>query len=216
MLGRLAKKRLRQNPQFEKIIKIASYDWPNSPLGFKNRATGRYYKPHHDNEWKYVTQDGPWRYGLARGGEGGGKSVAGIIKTLWRIRRGMSGAMVSPDLPHFKKSLWAEFQKWCPWDEVVEKHQVRQKEEWEPSQAFKLVFKNGASLLCGGIDDPISWEGPNLSFVYFRRSETQGFPSGIQSAGRPRQDTRPKRRTATVIHRHHAKEALALRLLRAC
>ncbi len=133
---------------------------------YVNRETGKTYQPHHDREIAFVNQDGPWRYGLAKGGEGGGKSVAGIIKTLERLRRGMSGAMVSPDLEHFKKSLWPEFQRWCPWGEVVESQRRRASMEWIPSTSFALVFKNGTRLYCGGIDDPESWEGPNLHFAH--------------------------------------------------
>lgn len=107
------------------------------------------------------------RYALAKGGEGGGKSVAGIIKVLERIRRGCSGIMVSPDLPHFKKSLWREFREWCPWECVVESQRYRASREWQPSEAFELVFTTGASLMCGGIESPISWEGPNVNFAHF-------------------------------------------------
>jgi len=115
------------------------------------------------------------RYALAKGGEGGGKSVAGIVKTLERVRRGMYGAMVSPDLPHFKRSLWPEFRRWCPWHMVVPEHQYRKNAAWEPREPFSLVFEGGGTLLCGGIEDPSSWEGPNLHFVHFdeaRRKKT--------------------------------------------
>jgi hypothetical protein len=147
--------------------------WPDG-YSYVNRETGKTYTPHHKGEIDFVTQDGPWRYGLAKGGEGGGKSVAGIVKTLERLRRGMSGAMVSTDLEHFKKSLWPEFQRWCPWGSVVESQRRRGNKEWVPSTSFSLVFDNEATLLCGGIDDPTGWEGPNLHFAHFdeaRRKE---------------------------------------------
>jgi len=96
-----------------------------------------------------------------------GKSVAGIIKCLNRIGRGMNGIMVSPDMPHFRVSLWKEFRRWCPWDQVVDKHKGRAKEEWEPFAPFTMVFKNGAVLECRGIDRPGSCEGPNVNFVFF-------------------------------------------------
>jgi hypothetical protein len=141
--------------------------WASDKGTYVNRETGNPYTPHHQGEIAFVEQDGPWRYGLAKGGEGGGKSVAGIIKTLQRLRRGMSGAMVSTDLEHFKKSLWPEFQRWCPWGNVVESQRRRGNKEWVPSTSFTLVFDNKATLLCGGIDDPESWEGPNLHFAHF-------------------------------------------------
>lgn len=151
--------------------------WPGV---YVNSDTGKPYKPHKPEERRVVFSDEP-RYVLLKGGEGGGKSVAGIIKTLERIRRGMNGAMTSPDLEHFKKSLWPEFRRWCPWDCVVEKQRYRQAITWEPSRPFSLVFNNAIGtqsvLLCGGAKESEigSWEGPNLSFVHldeFRRHRT--------------------------------------------
>lgn len=151
--------------------------WPGI---YVNSDTGKPYKPHTQDEHQVVYSDGP-RYILIKGGEGGGKSVLGIIKTLERVRRGMNGSMVSPDLEHFKKSLWPEFRRWCPWDRVVEKQQYRQAVTWEPSRPFSLVFNNAVNtqsvLLCGGAKESEigSWEGPNLSFAHldeFRRHKT--------------------------------------------
>jgi len=113
-----------------------------------------------------VFSDTP-RYALVRGGEGGGKSVAGIVKDLERIRRGMSGLLISPNLPHFKRSLWPEFRRWCPWDRVVDKHQRFGKLDWEPHEPFNIVFRNGATLHCTGIENPGSLEGPNINFAHF-------------------------------------------------
>ena len=96
-----------------------------------------------------------------------GKSVAGIVKCLDRIKRGCDGLMVSPDMPHFRVSLWKEFRRWCPWDQVVDKHRGRAKKEWEPFAPFTMVFKNSAVLECRGIDRPGSCEGPNVNFVFF-------------------------------------------------
>lgn len=162
LLSSLALERLQSRPA---VAPVGSRWLPERGI-YINRETGKPYAPHHDAESAFVTQDGPWRYGLAKGGEGGGKSVAGIVKTLERLRRGMSGAMVSPDLEHFKKSLWPEFQRWCPWGEVVGSQQRRASVEWIPSTSFALVFKNNARLFCGGIEDPESWEGPNLHFAH--------------------------------------------------
>lgn len=135
------------------------------PAQYRNRETGKPYKPHHDAEAQAVAADSP-RYQLFKGGEGGGKSVAGIVKSLNRIQRGMSGIMVSPDLPHFKKSLWPEFQRWCPWEQVVPSQQYRSAFEWSPHEPFALSFQNGATLYCGGIEEPMSWEGGNVSFAH--------------------------------------------------
>lgn len=150
------------------------------PAVYINSETGKLYKPHKPEEAQAVYDDSP-RYVLLKGGEGGGKSVAGIVKTLNRIRRGCNGAMVSPDLVHFQKSLWPEFRRWCPWDCVVEKQKYRQAITWEPTRPFSLVFNNAIGtqsvLLCGGAKESEigAWEGPNLNFVHFdefRRHKT--------------------------------------------
>jgi len=73
----------------------------------------------------------------------------------------------SPNLPHFKRSLWPEFRRWCPWDQVVDAHQRYGKLEWEPHEPFNIVFKNGATLHCAGIEKPGSLEGPNINFAHF-------------------------------------------------
>ena len=95
-----------------------------------------------------------------------GKSTAGIIKDLERLRRGMSGILASPNLPHFKKSLWREFRNWCPKEVLVPAQRYRLSKEWQPHEAFELTFINGASLMCGGMENPRSWEGPNVSFAH--------------------------------------------------
>lgn len=148
-------------------LRAALIDEDGWPRVYVNSETGRVYTPHNDPERSIVFSDGPQRYILVRGGEGGGKSVAGIVKGLNRIRRGMSGLMCSPNLPHFKRSLWPEFRRWCPWDRVVKKHQRFGKLDWEPHEPFNIVFKNDAVLHCTGIENPGSLEGPNINFAHF-------------------------------------------------
>jgi hypothetical protein len=142
------------------------YEWES----YVNKETGRLYQPHHKKEELFVYRDTP-RYGLAKGGEGGGKSVSGIIKTLERVRRGMSGIMVSPDFEHFKKSLWPEYRRWCAVGAVIERERYRLRQDWEPQRPFELHFNNAigglSTIYCGGIEDPSGWEGPNVSFVHF-------------------------------------------------
>ena len=93
-------------------------------------------------------------------------SVVAIIKVLEALKSGLSGAMLSPDLPHFKRSLWPEFRRWCPWDFVVDRFKYMANDEWFPFESsFQIVFTNGATLYTGGIDTPLAWEGPNLSFA---------------------------------------------------
>lgn len=155
--------------------------WHADRGAYCNRETGRAYTPHHADEAAFVASDGPRRY-LCKGGEGSGKSVAGVIKTLERLRRGMHGIMGSPDFEHFKRSLWPEFRRWCPPEALVPAHRRRLSAEWEPARPFTLTFLppggGTASLLCGGFDEPMAWEGPNAHFAHFdeaRRHKTPGM-----------------------------------------
>lgn len=139
--------------------------------------------------------------------------MAGVVKDLERLKRGMSGAMVSPDLEHFKKSLWPEFRRWCPWDRVVEKQQYRQAVTWEPSRPFSLVFNNAIGtqsvLLCGGAKESEvgSWEGPNLNFVHmdeFRRHKTAAALKVLDGRVRiPGPDGEPPQIYITTTPRKH-------------
>ena len=83
---------------------FAPYYVPDWPTEYVNRKTGNVYEPHHDDEASVVFSDTP-RHVLIKGGEGGGKTVAGIVKVLERVRRGMSGVVGSPDFAHFRRSL---------------------------------------------------------------------------------------------------------------
>ena len=154
------------------------YD-PPWPTTYTNSETGTPYAPHHEHERQAVFTDVPVHL-IFKGGEGSGKSVAGIVKTLERLRRQMPGLMVSPDLPHFKRSLWPEFRRWCPWEQVVPEHQYRSKFSWEPRAPFVLAFKNGATLMCGGIDDPGAWEGPNVTFAHFDEARRKTTPAALK------------------------------------
>lgn len=147
------------------IITQIGNNKPLPKINYQNKKSKKYYQPHSDDEVAFINNTDK-RYSLLKGGEGAGKSVAGIVRTLNKIQSGFSGIMISPDLPHFKKSLWPEFRLWCPKNWVIERHQYRLNVEWEAPSAFDLVFKNGASLLCGGIENPGSWEGPNRNFAH--------------------------------------------------
>jgi len=316
----------------EEILAVgAKYRVDPWPTRYRNRDTGKWYKPHHEGERRFVESDVP-RYTLAKGGEGGGKSAAGIIKCLERIRRGMSGIMVcvaadtlvdgipiaersepapvntlfgpalassshregradlfrvvtesgdqvvitanhrfltpvgwrplrdlrvgslvavdgsehgrfwreispgslggylmaprplrscqyssikwsrlssitfqrygdfygltvpfvghysaqgvfhhnSPDLPHFKRSLWPEFQRWCPWNQVHEKFRYMGEFTWQPYAPFILPFTNGAQLYCGGMDEPAAWEGPNVNFAFADEMRRKAKPDVLK------------------------------------
>lgn len=167
------------------LDKFGSFTWV--PMIYRNNNSGKFYIPHHREEAEFVYTDGPWRNGLLKGGEGSGKSVAGVVKDLERLRRRMNGLLTSPDLPHFKKSLWPEFKRWCPWDQVVKDQQRRGREEWEPDEPFTLTFKNKAQAVCGGMDNPGSWEGPNVSWAHLDEARRKKDPQALKVlAGRIR------------------------------
>jgi hypothetical protein len=146
-------------------VQIEALLYGGWPLAYQNSETGKFYAPHHEAERKGVYADTP-TYVLFRGGEGGGKSVAGIVKALDKVKRGASGIMVSPDFEHFRRSLWKEFKRWCPWHMVVESQRRRQADEWTPTRPFEMVFINGASIQMSGIQDAGSLEGPNVNWAH--------------------------------------------------
>lgn len=189
MLSRLAAQRLASDPALAERARpivttttttaAAGSTWSLSAGHYVNRETGKPYTPHHEAERQFVSTDTP-RRALAKGGEGGGKSVAGVIKDLERLRRGMHGIMGSPDFEHFKRSLWPEFRRWCPWERVTTRHQYKAAVDWEPSKPFALTFENGATLYCGGFDDPAAWEGPNVHFGHFDEARRHKTPAMLK------------------------------------
>lgn len=151
--------------------------WPTDELGrgvYQNAETGRRYRPHHEAEADAVYTDDP-RITLIRGGEGSGKTTAGAIKALERVRRGCNGVVTGPNFEHFKISTWPELQRWIPWDQVIDKHRYREDPDWEPVKRFRLGFKNEAYILLGGIKKDGSWEGPNVNWWWF--DEARHLPS---------------------------------------
>src|SRR5688572_6651373 len=103
------------------------------PATYINHETGRAYEPHSEEEARFVFTDRP-PFPIVTGGEGSGKTAAGSIKALERIRRGMSGIIVSPTLPHFANSTWAEFKRWIPWQHVMPEDRYMERATWTPSQ----------------------------------------------------------------------------------
>lgn len=175
----------------ERLAQLDGQQQPDRPVShwtpegglYANSETGRRYQPHHDAEQHFVYDDRP-RRALAKGGEGGGKSVAGIVKALEKLRRGMPGIMGSPDFEHFRRSLWPEFRRWCPWASVVPRHRYRSSPEWEPTKPFTIVFETPerrlVPVLCGGFDDPTGWEGPNVNWAFFDEARRHKVPAMLK------------------------------------
>ncbi len=166
----------------QQSLKEKHQPWPDVYI---NSKTGKPYTPHNEQEHRFVYSDTP-RYMLLKGGEGGGKSVAGIIKTLNRLKRGMNGILVGADFEHFKISVWAEFRLWCPWHRVIESQQFRQQPGWSPFSKFVLVFNNDvggySELLCGGAKEQEigSLEGPNVGFIHADELRRHKTPAALK------------------------------------
>ncbi len=128
--------------------------WPRLSQ-LRNKKTGKLYRPNSPEVRAFHAST--VRYRLLQGGLGSGKSTAGSIEALKRIRAGQPGAIVSPDHNHFEKSAGEEFAAWCPWEHLIAEN--KSKRWWQ--------FDTGAKVFYGGIDDPEAWTGPNLNWVWF-------------------------------------------------
>jgi len=90
--------------------------------------------------------------------------------------------MVSPDFEHFKKSLWPEFRRWCPWERVVPQQRYRSSFDWEPGKPFQLAFDSGAIVYCGGMKETevMAWEGPNVNWAHFDEPRRHKTPAALK------------------------------------
>lgn len=117
------------------------------------------------------------RFILLKSGRGGSKTTSGIQKGLHKIRKGLSGAVMSPDFENFRTSTWPEFRDWIPWQMVVPKHRFRASPSWEPIKPFSIVFINGAHVYCKGLKDPESARGSNVNWFWY--DEGRRDPTGL-------------------------------------
>lgn len=164
--------------------------------GYYNSETEKVYVPHHREEYNFITNNVS-KYVLLKGGWRGGKTVAGLIKLFERLKGGCGCIMVSPDYQHFSRSLWMEFDRWCPWG-FVDFHQK--------TKRF-IKFKTGGWLLYGGIDDPASWEGPTANFILFdearRKSEDAAMKILMSRASVMGPFNQPPQLVITTTPSHH-------------
>jgi len=127
---------------------------PDDELRF-TKADGTTYEPLGDGQRAFLASTA--RVAAFVGGRGSGKTAAGIQKGAPRIWRGLDGAIVGPNVPHFSLSTWPEAERWIPWN-LVTNHNKQHK---------RLTFSTGANVWYGGIEDPDAWRGPNLNWVWF-------------------------------------------------
>lgn len=111
------------------------------------------------------------------GGRGSGKSASGAQKAIKKIEAGENGAILNPDFENFKISTWPELRSWLPWDMVVDKHQYRKLESWQPTQPFQITFRNGVTVICKGLKNPDAARGPNINWLWY--DEAQRDPDGM-------------------------------------
>jgi len=183
--------------------------WPKE---YVNSETRKVYKPHNPEEEAVCFSDAPLNIAVL-GGEGSGKTVMGTIKTLNRARRGCSGILASPDFEHFKRSLWPEFRRWCPWDRVVERQQYLQGLDRPPQKPFQLVLNNDVGtqsvIMCGGAyeTEVSAWEGPNINFAHLdemRRHKTPALLKVVSGRVRiPGPNGEPPQMWFTTTPRFH-------------
>lgn len=147
--------------------------WDLNEFGWLNQNTlygdGHVYKPNSAAPIDMLPLPDDWgqagfhnsvaRLRAAVGGRGSGKTATGIQEALRLVqeRPGWPGGIVSPNVPHWNRSTWPEIERWTPWDRVVQHHQTQ---KW-------IEFDNGTKVYYGGIDDPDSWRGPNLNWLWF-------------------------------------------------
>lgn len=141
--------------------------WPIGRNGYFVKQNGIPYVPTEQQE-SFIHSAA--RYSAFFGGRGSGKSAAGSQKALHKIMQGESGAVINPVFSDFKDSTWNEFKEWIPWNMVVPTQRHRRNPEWSPTQPFRMVFLNGATVICKGLKNPNSARGPNINWLWYDES----------------------------------------------
>lgn len=160
--------------EFVNVFKRPKLVWPVDPNGYFVKRDGATYNATEKQDGFIRSTS---RFSLYFGSRGSGKSAAGSQKSLRKIEQGFSGAVINPLFSDFKDSTWQEFKQWIPWDMVVPSQRHRVNDEWQPSQPFKLVFMNGASVICKGLKNPDSARGPNINWLWY--DESRNDPTGM-------------------------------------
>lgn len=133
--------------------------------GWAIRNDGHIYNP---NPGQLEFHKSRARFKIFFGGRGSGKSAAGAQEAIrTRIRLGLSGSVVNPDMENFKYSTWPEFRRWIPWNRVIESDRRMASFGWEPRGNFIIHFTNGARVYCKGLKNPDAARGPNLNWLWY-------------------------------------------------
>lgn len=164
LLGEAQARGIALPPIPDEVFGGINRKWPIDSNGFFISNEGKLYVPTESQEG-FVTSKA--RYSAFIGARGSGKTAAGAQKAMGKIRLGQSGAVLNPDFENFKISTWPEFKNWIPWDMVHPAHRYRANIEYEPQKPFTLVFLNGAKVICKGLKDADSAQGPNINWLWF-------------------------------------------------
>jgi phage terminase large subunit-like protein len=139
--------------------------FPRDNNGYFIKRDGTKFTPNSEDQKSFISSSGIFT--LFYGGRGSGKTAGGAQKALDKIAQGEPGTIINPIFEDFKDSTWAEFREWIPPEMVVPKHRYRLFEEWEPQRPFRLVFTNGARVICKGLKNPKSARGPNNNWLWY-------------------------------------------------
>src|SRR5271157_1686268 len=93
-------------PKVEKID--LSDDWGTDENGYFVRNDGQHYEPAQIHK-RFIESRA--RFAAYYAKRGGGKTGAGTQKALLRIKKGLSGAVINPDLENFRLSTWPELKR---------------------------------------------------------------------------------------------------------
>jgi len=148
----------------QKKKEVHRVEWKLGGNGYFVRNDGKLYNPK-PNQAGFISSRS--RFVGFSGGRGSGKTAGGAQKALFKIMQGESGAVMNPDFENFKTSTWPELREWIPWEQVVPSQRVRANPEWEPHKPFKLVFLNGAVVICKGLKNPDAARGPNINWLWY-------------------------------------------------
>ena len=139
-------------------------EWPIADNGYFVRDDGYLYNPSEAHKGFIASTA---RNVMLYGPRGCGKSGAGSQKALDKIKQGLPGLIMNPDMENLKISTWPEFKRWIPWKMVVPSQRHRQSDVWQPSKPFTMSFINGAIVYIKGGKEASSSRGPNVNWFWF-------------------------------------------------
>jgi len=130
------------------------------------------------------------RFSALVGGIGSGKTTGGVVKAIMKLKDG-DGIMVSPEFPHFSRSLWPVLSKYIPWSRVTNSnlnhpHTQRKVLELDTIWGPRKIYY-------GGMKDPGSFTGPTVNWVHLDEARRYNTRQAFDVlAGRIRRGNNPQ------------------------